>query len=155
NEALSAIEHGTYGKCDECGADIPADRLLAMPTTKKCIQHADQYVEKTRPAEEHVIPANLNDDLNQEEATLFDAEDAWQRVEQFGSSDGPSDFYDSEKSYDDMYFNSDELVGSVEELESFLLSDIHGKFIGVNENHERYEDYLDENDVGSILYTER
>ncbi|WP_058306938.1 TraR/DksA C4-type zinc finger protein [Gracilibacillus massiliensis] len=156
--ALQAIDQGTYDKCEECGAEIPTERLLSMPTTRRCIQHAEHHLAKTRPVEENVIHSSINEmesEVDEEESTIFDAEDSWQRVEKYGSSDGPSDFYDSEKDYDDMFFNSDELVGSVEELEGFLLSDINGKFIGVNEKHERYEDYLDENDIGSILYTER
>ncbi len=156
--ALKAIEQGNYGKCEECGTEIPAQRLLSMPTTRRCIIHAEHHIAKVRPVEEDVIHSSINEmesETDEEESTIFDAEDTWQRVEKYGSSDGPSDFYDTEKDYDDMFFNSDELVGSVEELEGFLLSDIHGKFIGVNEKHERYEDYLDENDVGSILYTER
>nr|WP_035721845.1 TraR/DksA C4-type zinc finger protein [Gracilibacillus boraciitolerans] len=156
--ALQAIEKGVYDHCEQCGATIPTERLLAMPTTRRCIQHAELHITRARPVEEDVIHASINDmesEIDEEESTIFDAEDSWQSVEKYGSSDGPSDFYDTEKDYDDMFFNSDELIGSVEELEGFLLADINGKFIGVNEKHERYEDYLDENDIGSILYTER
>ncbi|WP_226038183.1 TraR/DksA C4-type zinc finger protein [Aquibacillus saliphilus] len=153
--ALQAIEKGTYGKCEECGVEISAERLLAMPTTRRCIEHVEHDIDKVRPVEEDVIHSSINEmesEVDEEESTIFDAEDSWQRVEKFGSSDGPSDFYDTEKDYQDMYFNSDELVGSAEEIEGFLLTDMEGNYIGVNGNHEDYESYLDENEVSSILY---
>jgi RNA polymerase-binding protein DksA len=36
-EALERIEAGTYGKCENCGADIPLDRLRAYPAAKTCL----------------------------------------------------------------------------------------------------------------------
>lgn len=35
--ALARIEHGTYGKCQNCGNEIDKDRLFAIPYTKFCI----------------------------------------------------------------------------------------------------------------------
>jgi len=35
--ALSKIEDGTYGECVDCGDNIRALRLLANPTSMKCI----------------------------------------------------------------------------------------------------------------------
>lgn len=35
--ALKRIEHGTYGVCANCGADIPAERLAAQPVATRCI----------------------------------------------------------------------------------------------------------------------
>jgi RNA polymerase-binding transcription factor DksA len=37
-DALEKIENGTYGKCDNCKADIPIDRLQAYPAAKTCIK---------------------------------------------------------------------------------------------------------------------
>ncbi|NPV59011.1 MAG: TraR/DksA family transcriptional regulator [Actinobacteria bacterium] len=37
NEALERIEAGTYGKCISCGADIPIERLQALPYASLCI----------------------------------------------------------------------------------------------------------------------
>jgi|SRR3989344_3204739 len=31
------IKEGTYGKCDNCGSEIPQERLKAMPEAFKCI----------------------------------------------------------------------------------------------------------------------
>jgi DnaK suppressor protein len=36
-EALSRIDAGTYGVCDECGEDIAVKRLEARPVAKYCI----------------------------------------------------------------------------------------------------------------------
>src|SRR5215813_10814455 len=39
-EALSRIEAGTFGRCQECGDPIAKQRLQALPYTKHCIQCA-------------------------------------------------------------------------------------------------------------------
>jgi DnaK suppressor protein len=36
--ALQRIENGTYGKCVNCGAQIPEERLEAMPWATLCIE---------------------------------------------------------------------------------------------------------------------
>lgn len=38
NDALEKIEKGTYGKCDNCGEEIPVKRLEAIPETKICLK---------------------------------------------------------------------------------------------------------------------
>lgn len=38
--ALARIDGGTYGTCEECGKEIAAPRLEAMPSTRFCIDHA-------------------------------------------------------------------------------------------------------------------
>lgn len=37
NDALTRIEEGDYGICEECGEEIPLKRLNAMPFAKLCI----------------------------------------------------------------------------------------------------------------------
>ena len=37
DEALSAIEDGTYGICENCRKEIPHERLEAVPTTDTCV----------------------------------------------------------------------------------------------------------------------
>jgi DnaK suppressor protein len=37
NAALTRIEDGTFGICEECGEDIGVPRLKARPVTKLCI----------------------------------------------------------------------------------------------------------------------
>ena len=35
--ALARLDDGTYGKCQSCGQEIPAERLEAVPTTTLCV----------------------------------------------------------------------------------------------------------------------
>lgn len=51
-DALDRIEAGTYGVCDNCGKDIPAGRLEAVPYARLCIQCAATIGDEP--------PANLN-----------------------------------------------------------------------------------------------
>ena len=37
-EALKRIEDGTYGICENCGKEIPIERLKAYPSAKTCMQ---------------------------------------------------------------------------------------------------------------------
>lgn len=46
-EALSKIENGTYGHCEECGETIPVKRLLAMPQARYCVG-CQEMMEKER-----------------------------------------------------------------------------------------------------------
>ena len=38
--ALERVEHGTYGRCEGCGAAVPAARLEAQPATRRCVDCA-------------------------------------------------------------------------------------------------------------------
>jgi RNA polymerase-binding transcription factor DksA len=40
NMALQRIEAGTFGICQQCGAEISEDRLLTMPWTTQCVECA-------------------------------------------------------------------------------------------------------------------
>ena len=35
--AVTAVEAGTYGRCESCGRPIGAERLAARPTARTCI----------------------------------------------------------------------------------------------------------------------
>ncbi|GAB3045571.1 TraR/DksA C4-type zinc finger protein [Virgibacillus ainsalahensis] len=142
NEALHAIAEGTYGICSKCGQDIPFDRLVAVPTTDRCVEHASNNIfESSRTVEEEVFSPNINpDEVTDENQVGYDAEDTWQEVSRYGTSESPSDFYGDRDNYDEMYPNSDENVGDVEDVEGFLSSDIDGKYNGVTPNHNKYED---------------
>ncbi len=37
DEAMRRIEAGEYGKCENCGEDIPFSRLLVVPTARTCV----------------------------------------------------------------------------------------------------------------------
>lgn len=36
-EALAKVEAGSYGRCDDCGRQIPEERLEALPWARRCI----------------------------------------------------------------------------------------------------------------------
>jgi YteA family regulatory protein len=150
--ALTAMEKGTYGKCLTCQKDIPLERLEAIPTTLYCKEHSlDQTVSHNRPIEEGVLmpPFGKFDMDEQDESIVYDAEDAWQEVAEWGTSDSPSDLEVPPSSYNDMFSEYDENIGYVEDFENFVGNDIEGKNITVypNAQHERYEDSLDEEGI--------
>jgi len=49
DEALARIAAGTFGVCVDCGAEIPAARLHAAPTTLRCIVCQTRY-EREHPS---------------------------------------------------------------------------------------------------------
>jgi len=86
NEALHALNEDTYGICQVCGENIPLERLEAVPTTKYCIKHAnaDTFVQTERPMEEEMYDGAFTNRFRDE--VEYDAEDAWQDVERYGTS---------------------------------------------------------------------
>jgi DnaK suppressor protein len=52
DEAFARIEDGSYGRCEECGADIGIERLRARPVTTLCItcKSAQEARERQGPA---------------------------------------------------------------------------------------------------------
>jgi RNA polymerase-binding transcription factor DksA len=47
--ALDRIVKGTFGRCRECGQEIPGERLQAVPYTPYCVACARQVQEETGP----------------------------------------------------------------------------------------------------------
>lgn len=88
DKALQAIEEGTYGTCVVCGKKIPEERLEIVPTALTCVDHAnetsgtDASTEDHRPIEEKILDAA---------AEREDMDSSFEDVEDFGSSDSPSD----------------------------------------------------------------
>lgn len=39
--AMRRMNDGTYGTCEECGEEIPLERLEANPAAAMCIRHAE------------------------------------------------------------------------------------------------------------------
>lgn len=147
NKALHAIAEGTYGICSVCGGDIPYDRLLAVPTADKCVEHANSDTfQNNRPMEEQVVSPNINpNERTEEEQVGYDAEDAWQEVSRYGTSETTADFFGDKDQYDEMYPNEDlEEVGAPEEVENFIASDIYGDYNGVTYHHKKYEKEFDD-----------
>lgn len=51
--AFARMKGGDFGFCTDCGADIPAQRLLAYPTAKRCMacqqRHEQLFAQEGRP----------------------------------------------------------------------------------------------------------
>lgn len=89
--ALRAIDEGTYGVCSVCGKTIPYERLEAIPTTLTCVEHSENTAgTQERPVEEGIINATTSDPSNLKDYRV-DGEDSFLVVEEYGSSDTPSD----------------------------------------------------------------
>ena len=54
DEAMRRLEAGAYGECAECGTEIPAARLKALPFAVLCRDCQEQ--EEIRTAEESKVP---------------------------------------------------------------------------------------------------
>jgi YteA family regulatory protein len=152
NRALEAMENGTYGTCEVCGKEIPFERLEVLPNTTYCKEHSpDQVVSHDRPIEEGVLmpPFGKFDMDSKDENVAFDAEDSWQIVSQWGTSDTPSDLAFPQEHYNDVNNEPDENEGYVEDFENFVGNDMYGNNITVypNPQHERYEQSLDEEGI--------
>lgn len=126
NKALHAMEDMTYGICRVCSLDIGYERLRAIPEADTCLAHASNDLSMhARPSEEGVYYAQINPPTAADRSqTGYDAEDAWQEVSSYGTSDTPSDLYGDQASYNDMYPNSDENVGYVEDVERYASSNL-------------------------------
>ena len=47
--AIQRIEDGSYGRCKECGKQIPKTRLDAIPYAAECVQCASHQEEDEKP----------------------------------------------------------------------------------------------------------
>ena len=90
-KALRAIDEGTYGYCTVCGGEIPFERLEAIPSTLTCVEHSERTAgTQERPVEEGILNATTSDPSNFKDYRI-DGEDSFLVVEDYGSSDTPSD----------------------------------------------------------------
>ncbi|WP_243291139.1 TraR/DksA C4-type zinc finger protein [Bacillus sp. FJAT-47783] len=148
-EALNRIKDGTYGVCIICGKKIGESRLQAVPTAKTCKEHAlEDTIKHARPIEESVLkPPWDTFSFDDQDAEVTDAEDFYQEVARFGTSESPQDFEHPPDSYSEMYIEPDEPIGYVEDYENFVGTDMEGKNITVypTNDHKKYERLLDEN----------
>lgn len=145
NAALAAMDNGAYGLCSVCGVKIPYERLEAVPDTLFCIDHAPRHeVSERRPVEEPFLqPPFGRTSLDEQKGyNGFDGEDAWQIVESWGNSDSPAMSENPDASdYAHIGLESTENDGYVESLESFLATDITGRYVTVIRNRE-YDQYM-------------
>lgn len=156
NHALAQMGKNQYGKCEECGKDIPPERLEALPTTTFCIEHSpDQIESHSRPVEEEILAPDFGRfEFDEKDATLYDSEDSFQDVARYGTSETPSDFAARDiEHYSQTYVESDEPVSFVEDIEAFTGNDIYGKNVKVypNQLHEEYEQMLDDANYETIM----
>jgi YteA family regulatory protein len=148
--ALSAIQNDTYGKCRVCHEDIPYERLEAVPYTLYCKAHStDQTPAQDRPVEDELLDLNYMSNTHRydgDESVEYDAEDTWQAVAQWGTSETPSDMENPPQDLDDMYKEANENVGYTEDFENFIGTDIEGrqKEVYKNESYEEYNNALEE-----------
>lgn len=81
-EALKRLEDGTYGKCTECGEDIPPIRLKVLPFTPFCVKckTREEEGEGVRiPLAEKFSPI-FDEDIVQDETSEAEAEAAAHKV---------------------------------------------------------------------------
>jgi YteA family regulatory protein len=156
NKALQAIDEGAYGVCLVCKKNIDPERLEAVPYTLYCKEHSpDQKISDDRPIEEDVLGIPFSTmEYDDRDATFFDAEDSWQDVAQYGTSNTPGDFFQHDlEEYSDTYIDAHEGTGYVEAFENFIGTDIYGNNITVypSKGHEQYERDLDNYDEDLYL----
>jgi YteA family regulatory protein len=125
--ALLQMEAGHYGTCVVCGKEIPYERLEAVPETSLCIEHqTEKEVSHRRPVEEKVLRPPYGRHFNDgTEQNAYDGEDAWQEVEQYGTSN-PPDFFREGKNYNELVIDNDERRGYVDDFEGFAITDARG-----------------------------
>ncbi len=148
NEALSAIEDGSYGICKASGKEIPYERLEAVPTALTLKEYSsEQSVAQDRPVEEDILePAHGNVYRHSDTGGVRDYDDSFQEVARYGTSETPSDLRGDFKDYGSLYDRDSDDEGFTEDYESFVATDIEGKEQTVypSKQHEKYEQALDE-----------
>ncbi|MBM7692991.1 YteA family regulatory protein [Peribacillus deserti] len=164
NEALQAIEEGSYGKCIECGNDIPYERLEALPFTLYCLDHAStQNVSSDRPAEEDVLEPSHKDSFQRlrDNHIINDDIDSFEEVARYGTSETPADYFGKMDDYNSMDEDKEDSDGFTEDYESFAATDIKGENTQVfsSKKNNEFEQTLDEqgieSNIGDIPYHER
>lgn len=161
DHALNAINEGTYGICEHCGAEIPYERLEAIPFTTFCTDHSpEQNISRNRPVEERILlPADDDTFAVRRETPNQHFEDSFEEVAKYGTSETPSDFLGDYDDYNELY-QDESKDGTQEEYENFSVTDISGKHRETIQSDEQveYKEMLDdtgmESPLGDIPYKE-
>lgn len=103
--ALLAIQDGSYGICEKCGNEIPYNRLEALPYTTVCIEHAiEDEIPSDLPNEDKLLKmANPNTFANRYEDDQRDSIDSFKEIAKSGTSETPSDFVGDHDDYNELY----------------------------------------------------
>ncbi|QWU14917.1 transcriptional regulator, TraR/DksA family [Paenibacillus sophorae] len=153
DDALEAMDKGTYGICAASGQPIPYERLAVLPATRYSKEYSPrQEKPHTRPVEEEFLtPPFGRSSLDEHEYNGFDGEDAWQIVESFGTSNTPAMAEGNNiDSYNDMEIEADDPDGFVEPWENFIATDITGNHVTVVKGHQ-YQSYMDSGEGDYLL----
>ncbi len=89
DNALAAAERGTYGICEMCGAEIPAERLEVVPETTLCVRCASKMEQNIRRWQTTLDEKRLG----RRRTTDYEAEEEEEEEE--------SDDYDNVPDYDE------------------------------------------------------
>lgn len=148
NAAFERMENGTYGVCAKCEADIPYDRLRAIPYTAFCIDHSEaQAVPTDRPIEEESLLPPVDNSFSGRETDdeLQDNEDSFQIVAQYGNSDTPADFEGDYDQYNDLYKDKDgdDMYSELEFLHVSKEESLNGQISQQYADEARKYDYLE------------
>ncbi len=121
--ALGRMDQGTYGVCESCGQWVEADRLEALPQARRCARcearRSGRPQESFRPAEEERLEPAFARGWDEPDSIAYDAEDAWQDVARYGSSDTPADVPGA-RDYGDAYAGGHEERGTVQSVEALV-----------------------------------
>lgn len=130
HRARTRLRSGEYGICEECGQEIDAERLDALPTAMLCVACKAEQEEADdsswRPVEEDVLspPFGRSDDP---ESAAFDGLDTWQSLAVYGTANSPQDV-----PQDDIGDGTDGVMGEgpLADLDSSLWGYIQEQFPG-------------------------
>ena len=96
NHALNQIRNNQYGVCETCGEAIDLDRLKVRPESTHCLEHAQKQ-------------RYFDEEMEYSMSSLeMDDTDSWQTLEEYGTSESPSDFRSDHSDYNQLTTKSEE-----------------------------------------------
>lgn len=120
DDAIEKIKSGDYGICQHCDNSISKERLEVVPYTsfcKDCKEKEEELISsRERPIEERIFYPPLRGINDNTGMIGYDAEDTWQDVAQYGTSNESGTNPDSitgDKLEKEAYIEQDEIIGSV------------------------------------------